>query len=321
MLHPYKFRPIFKTVLWGGDKLSQFKGVDTQLSKVGESWEISGIPGRESIVCGGEDDGLTLRELIARHGAALVGDAVLRRHGTEFPLLVKFIDAHDDLSIQVHPDDKLARRRHGTGGKTEMWYIIDSEPHSHIGVGLNRAITPRELDRMVADGSIADAIAQHESHADDVFYLPGGRIHTIGAGNLLAEIQQACDITYRVYDFDRRDARGNPRELHTHLAKNAIDYTVHDSYVAHYDRDGQGETTLVQCEHFVVTRAIVDGQLTLAMPQSFMIVMCIDGNVTLTDDAGGTTTMRRGETILVPACRRQLIADGQATLLTTYLPE
>ncbi|MBR6432558.1 MAG: class I mannose-6-phosphate isomerase, partial [Muribaculaceae bacterium] len=189
---------MLKTVIWGGEQIVAFKGIDTDLHGVGESWELSGIDGMESVVDGGEDDGLTLTQLIDRHGAALLGGQVYQLCGNRFPLLVKLIDAHRDLSVQVHPNDEMAMRMHGCLGKSEMWYVIDHEPDAHIQVGFKQAITPEDYDRHLANGTIMDVVANHESHRGQVFFLPAGCIHSIGAGNMVVEVQQASDVTYRV---------------------------------------------------------------------------------------------------------------------------
>ena len=246
-LKPFKFEPYLKSVLWGGEKIAKYKGIVTDQHNIGESWEISGVDGHESVVAEGDDKGLNLRQIIEKYKGDLVGNAVYAKYGDTFPLLVKIIDAKGDLSVQVHPDDTLAKARHNSYGKTEMWYIIDAEEGAPIYAGLSKQITPEEYEKLVAENAIMDVIARHDSHAGDLFFLPAGRIHAIGAGNLLAEIQQTSDITYRVYDFDRRDANGNPRELHTEQAKDAIDYTVYPEYKSEYDRNGKSATPLVKC--------------------------------------------------------------------------
>ncbi len=314
----FKFQPYLKSVLWGGDKIAQYKGIITDQRQIGESWEISGVTGRESVVAEGEDAGLTIVELIRKYKGLLVGDTIYQKYGDTFPILVKFIDAKQDLSLQVHPDDTIAKNRHNCLGKTEMWYIIDTLEGAKINVGFTQSITPKEYEKRVANNTIMEVVACHNSHPGDLFYLPAGRIHSIGAGNLLAEIQRTCDITYRVYDFDRRDAQGNTRELHTKLAKKAIDYTVHDSYVTSCPHNTQGETKLVKCEHFDTTRIIVTDKHEILSPdaQSFRIIMCLKGNIELRDNHGNNTTLRQGETVLVPACTSQLLLTGNAELLT-----
>ncbi|MDE6457775.1 MAG: class I mannose-6-phosphate isomerase [Muribaculum sp.] len=314
---PFKFVPYLKPVLWGGDKIAPFKGVESDCDNIGESWEISGVPGHESVVSEGPDKGLKLPQLVAKYGEALMGRRVMEKYGATFPLLIKLIDAKKDLSVQVHPDDELARRRHDSLGKTEMWYIVDTEPGARIYAGLSREITPDDYTRLVEEKKIMDVVASHESAPGDIFFLPAGRIHAIGAGNLLAEIQETSDITYRVYDFDRRDANGNPRELHTELAKDAIDYTVYPEYKGSYDKTAKGETDLVECGHFDVRRVIVEGENPVTVElDSFVVIMCLDGQCEI-DACGVATPMHRGWTILVPAeSAASITARGNAVLLT-----
>lgn len=317
-LKPFKFEPYLKSVLWGGEKIAKYKGIVTDQHNIGESWEISGVDGHESVVAEGNDKGLNLRQIIEKYKGDLVGNAVYAKYGDTFPLLVKIIDAKGDLSVQVHPDDTLAKARHNSYGKTEMWYIIDAEEGAPIYAGLSKQITPEEYEKLVAENAIMDVIARHDSHAGDLFFLPAGRIHAIGAGNLLAEIQQTSDITYRVYDFDRRDANGNPRELHTEQAKDAIDYTVYPEYNSEYDRNGKSATPLVKCQYFDVKREIIDGVSTIdASTDSFMIIMCLDGEATITDNLGGVTHVKKGESILVPAVITSMKAEGKATFMTS----
>ena len=317
-LKPFKFEPYLKSVLWGGEKIAKYKGIVTDQHNIGESWEISGVDGHESVVAEGDDKGLNLRQIIEKYKGDLVGNAVYAKYGDTFPLLVKIIDAKGDLSVQVHPDDTLAKARHNSYGKTEMWYIIDAEEGAPIYAGLSKQITPEEYEKLVAENAIMNVIARHDSHAGDLFFLPAGRIHAIGAGNLLAEIQQTSDITYRVYDFDRRDANGNPRELHTEQAKDAIDYTVYPEYKSEYDRNGKSATPLVKCQYFDVKREIIDGVSTIdASSDSFMIIMCLDGEATITDNLGGVTHVKKGESILVPAVITSMKAEGKATFMTS----
>ena len=317
-IKPFKFKPYLKTVLWGGERIAPFKGIDTDLHNIGESWEISGVEGHVSVVAEGPDQGKSLVDLIDCYGLDLVGEKVYKHYGRKFPLLIKIIDAQRDLSVQVHPGDELAMQRHHSLGKTEMWYVIDAKPGAVIHAGLSQPLTPEIYEKRVAEKSIMEVVAHHESHAGDVYVLPAGRIHAIGAGNLLAEIQETSDITYRVYDFDRRDKDGNLRQLHTEQARDAIDYTVYDSYCTPYDRQARGLVDLVDCPYFNVKRLMADGCINMALPQphSFVILMCIDGAATATDFYGNVTTMRRGETVLVPALASMLALEGTATLLT-----
>lgn len=318
-LRPYKFKPLLKTVIWGGERIMAFKGISSDLQQVGESWEVSGYQGRESVVDGGPDDGLRLSQLIERHGAALMGEEAYQRFGNHFPLLVKLIDARHDLSIQVHPDNEMAQRLHSCSGKTEMWYVVDNEPGAQIIAGFNKEITPLEYERRVADGTIMDIVTHYDTHPGDVFFLPAGCIHSIGAGNLVAEIQQTSDITYRVFDYNRIDSDGRLRELHIERAKEAIDFSVHDSYIDLSHRNFCDETVMVSCDYFVVHRHQVEGELMLTMPASFMVMMCVNGAVNMVDDNGCHTPLKRGETTLIPACLTRLHISGSATLLCSHV--
>ena len=323
----FKFRPILKSVLWGGNRIAPFKHLDTDQAHIGESWEISGIKGHESIVACGEDSGLTLPQLITKYQAALMGAEAYDRFGNEFPLLVKFIDAASDLSVQVHPNDDLAARRHGCQGKTEMWYVIDAAPGALIHAGFSQRIDAEEYGSMTAQGTIMNAVQHHDSHAGDAFMLPPGTIHSIGAGNLLVEIQQSSDITYRVYDYGRRDAMGNLRPLHTDLAREALDFEPHSGYKLAYDRTAQS-AHIASCRHFVVSKMAINGSHTCDVSQvtSFVIMICIDGEASLADDSHLSshpchpTALHRGDTVLIPACASSISIKGHATFITAHLP-
>ena len=231
----YKFEPLLKQTLWGGDKIIPFKHLDTQMERVGESWEISGVNGSETIVATGQDKGKSLNQLVSEQKEKLVGKDNYERFGDEFPLLIKFIDACQDLSIQVHPDDETAHRLGKTRGKTEMWYVLESAPGAMLYNGLKKKITPEEYEEMVENDTITDALARYEVKEGDVFFIPAGRIHAIGSGCFVAEIQETSDVTYRIYDFKRKDKNGNYRELHTKEAAMSIDYTVLPNYRAGYE--------------------------------------------------------------------------------------
>ena len=324
-MKPFKFEPYLKETIWGGKQIAEYKGIKACSENIGESWEISGVKGHESIVAEGgtscEDKGLTISELIQKYREKLLGEKVYERFGTDFPLLIKFIDSRQDLSVQVHPDDKLAKERHGCQGKTEMWYIINSKPGAKIYAGLNKHITPEDYVRMTdketIDGHspLMDVIAAHDSHVGDIFFLPAGRLHSIGAGNLLVEIQQTSDITYRVYDFGRRDANGNTRELHIDLAKDAIDYNVYTDCRSTYDKDAQ-IAELVKCKYFDVRKLTIDKEASIDFKiQSFVIAICLKG----TGEINGTF-IRQGETILVPADNNILNITGTVELLTAFVP-
>ena len=317
----FKFKPIFKSTLWGGEKIAAFKHLDIAQHQVGESWEISGIPGKETVVCEGEHTGKSLNELVALLGPRLLGADNYRRFGNEFPLLVKFIDAHDDLSIQVHPDDATAKR-HGKGrGKNEMWYVLDSDADAYLYNGLRHAITPEEYKSMVADHTICEALTRYPVKEGDVFFIPSGRIHSIGKGCLVTEIQETSDVTYRIYDFNRHDQQGHLRELHTHEASESIDYRVLPDYRTHYTPMKNMGVELVRCPYFTTSLYDLDEPMTIDYDDldSFVILIGVKGGGTLTDDNGHITTLRAGESILLPATTKAIQVEGEVSFLETYV--
>ena len=319
-----EFKPILKTLVWGGEKIVPFKGIKTKQEHVGESWEVSDVPGDESIVEGGSYDGRSLTELVKEFKGRLVGEKVYAASADVFPLLFKFIDAEGDLSIQVHPDDALAARLHGPGfnGKTEMWYVVDAAPGAHLFSGLSKEITPEQYEKMVEDGSITDALARYDVHPGDVFFLPAGRIHAICSGCFIAEIQQTSDLTYRIYDYKRLGLDGKPRQLHTEQAKLAIDYRVLPDYRTRWQPRLNERVELVRCKYF--TTSIFD--LTQAVEEdlsgvdSFVVVMCIEGSGTLSSD-GSSLRLRRGTTVLVPAENKKLCLapEGKVKFLCSWI--
>ncbi|MEZ3441511.1 type I phosphomannose isomerase catalytic subunit [uncultured Alistipes sp.] len=312
----YKFIPILKSPLWGGEKIATYKQIATDRQQIGESWELSGVEGDVSVVAEGPDAGKTLTELLARDKERLLGSRNYERFGTEFPLLIKFIDAREDLSIQVHPDDRLAWERHRSKGKTEMWYVVAADEGAHLRSGFTRQVTPAEYEKSVADDTITDLLTDHEVRPGDVFFLPAGRIHSIGAGSFIAEIQQTSNITYRIYDFNRRDANGNLRELHTEQAKGAIDYSVEADYRTRYEAVKDRPVELVACPYFTTTLYDLTRpcEIDLAATDSFLVVMCIEGSGTLTDDQGSAMPLRQGETVLVPASAKSLSVSPQSSI-------
>lgn len=300
----FKFDPIFKPTLWGGSRIAPLKGVEAKgLANIGESWEISGVKGNESTVSDGPWRGHTLRELINRMKADLVGHHVYDLFGNEFPLLFKYIDARLDLSIQVHPNDDLALRRHGSRGKTEMWYIIAAEDDAAIYPGFDRPMTPEEYLRAVEDHSIPGCLRRCPVAPGDTFLLPAGRVHSIGGGTLLAEIQVTSDITYRIYDFDRRDAQGNLRRLHTELALDAIDFGAEADYRIPYAASPNTPTTLVDSPYFITRLLSLNAPATLpvAALDSFLVVMTTEGEIAISTPEGERRTCPRGHTLLVAA--------------------
>ena len=317
----YKFTPILKNTIWGGTKIAPFKNIQTSLRKVGESWEISGVPGNETIVSGGPDAGRNLNDLVAEQKEALVGKANYERFGNEFPLLIKFIDARDDLSIQVHPTDEIAHRQGRERGKTEMWYLMPSEPEATLLCGLKKHITPDEYKRMVSEKTIVDAIARYPVHEGDCFFLPAGRIHAIGSGCFLAEIQQTSDVTYRIYDFDRHDDLGRPRELHTELAAESINYDVLPDYQTHYTPAKNQRVQLVECPYFTTSVYDLDQPINLDYTalDSFVILIGLSGAGIVTEADGTRFVLRAGETILLPATTGRLSVEGTVKFLETYV--
>ena len=303
-------------MLWGGDKIIPYKGIESEKKSVGESWEISGVKDNESVVAEGPDAGMKLPELIARDKAALLGVSNYERFGKEFPLLIKFIDARQDLSIQVHPNDKLAWERHQSKGKTEMWYVVDADPGSRLRSGFAKQVTPDEYEESIGNNTITDLLQEYDINAGDLFFLPAGRIHSIGAGAFIAEIQQTSNITYRIYDFNRCDDNGNPRELHTELSKGAIDYTLLPDYRTYYDAQPDKETQLVSCRYFTTSlnKLTKETVMELAELDSFVVLICTKGNGTITDNNGNTITVRQGESILVPATTTELKITPESEL-------
>lgn len=321
----YLFHPILKEVLWGGAAICPFKGLPADPRRIGESWEVSDVEGRRSVVSGGSESGTPLDELIRRHGADLVGRSVMERFGERFPLLIKFIDAHDDLSVQVHPDDELARQRHDSFGKTEMWYVVQATPGAALYSGFSRPIDADEFRHRVEEGTIMEVLRRYEVCPGDVFFLPAGRVHAICAGCFVAEIQQTSDVTYRIYDYDRRDADGRPRELHIAQALDAIDYTYHPDHRTRYTPRPDSAVELAHSPYF--TTHLLD--LTslpmtrdFAQLDSFVIYICTEGVVTIRDDSRRECTLRRGQTVLLPATMRSVTltpAPSGAKLLETYI--
>lgn len=322
-LYPIKFEPILKSVIWGGSDICKFKHLETQQDGIGESWEISGVKGHVSVISNGELAGASLEELLKQAKGQLAGQKVYQRYGNTFPLLIKFIDARDDLSIQVHPDDKLAKERHDSFGKTEMWYVIHAAPGAFLYSGFSRSITPDQYVEMVENDTFTDTLEKHHVKPGDVFFLPAGRVHAIGAGCFIAEIQQTSDITYRIYDYNRKDAQGTPRELHTEQAKDAIDYNVYESYKTDYIPNANHPVELVSCPYFTTTLLDMDSSIVrnYATIDSFVIYICMSGQATIRDNKGNTLSVRQGETVLVPADTESvtIVPEESSKMLETYI--
>ena len=314
------FEPNLHPVIWGGSKLCSYKGLSPQDEPIGESWEVSAVPTSTSIISNGPLAGQLLTDVIRQAPAEMLGKAVNEQYHGQMPLLVKFIDAQKDLSIQVHPNDEMAQREHGKMGKSEMWYIIDAKPGSYLYAGFSKSITPEEYKEHIRNNTITDVLARHEVAPGDVFYLPAGRVHAIGAGIFLAEVQQSSDVTYRIYDFNRRDKDGNLRELHTHEAAEAIDYTVLSDYRTTYPRLRDEGVQLVSCPYF--TTAVYD--LTEAMTldyselDSFVVLIAVAGSATLSCQ-GQTIDFQAGDTVLLPATTDEVVVGGGVQFLETYV--
>ena len=312
---PITFKPYFKDVIWGGNRICAYKGISQQIPNIGESWEISEVPGHESVVEGGEYSGMNLSQLISRFHGDLLGEAVYEKYEGRFPLLIKLIDANDNLSVQVHPDDKLAMERHQSLGKSEMWYIINSENGAKIYAGLNKEISPQEYLERIEAKTFTDIVAVHNSYPGDVFYIPAGRVHSIGAGNMLVEIQESSDITYRIYDYDRKDSNGQTRELHTQLAKDAIDYHVYNNYKNAPLPEDVADCELLNSRDFQTRRVKLHGEQNFEIDiNSFTVVICIAGVVHIVGEEG-ETILSKGKTALLPARLNKFKLQGDATLI------
>ena len=320
-MKPFKFNALLKSTLWGGDKIIPFKHLNVSQDNVGESWEISGVPGNETTVSDGPYEGKKLNELVAELKGKLVGEDNYRRFGDEFPLLIKFIDARQDLSIQVHPTDEIARRQGKERGKTEMWYLLDSDENATLLCGLKQKITPEEYAKMVENDTICDAIARYDVKEGDCFFLPAGRIHAIGTGCFLAEIQQTSDVTYRIYDFKRKDKDGNYRQLHTKEAAECINYNVEANYRTDYIPAKNRGIALVQCPYFNTAVYDLNEPMTLDYSEldSFVILIGLKGEATITDNEGNEVSLRAGESMLVPATTETLKVEGTLKFLETYV--
>jgi mannose-6-phosphate isomerase len=323
-LYPLKFQPILKDKIWGGSKLKTVLNKDfSPLPNAGESWEISGVEGDISVVSNGNLAGNDLEELIEVYMGDLVGDKVYDQFGMEFPLLIKFIDANDVLSIQVHPDDELSKERHNAFGKTEMWYVIEADKGSELIVGFNQEVDKAKYVAKLEEGKLEEILNNEPVKKGSCFFIPAGRVHAIGKGILLAEIQQTSDVTYRMYDWNRTDDQGNPRELHTELAVDAIDYSFEKKYRTDYETEINQTKELVRCPYFTTNTLEFDKQIEKDYSQldSFVIYMCLDGDFTIESEDGITTEVAKGETVLIPAALENVILfpKGKTEILEVYI--
>ena len=327
-MYPLKFKPYLCEKVWGGEKIAPFKGIFTTRNRIGESWEISAVQGHVSVVENGPLAGKSLTDIMKENGAELAGKKVVAKTGTEFPLLIKFIDAKQDLSVQVHPTDELAARiAPGQKGKTEMWYVVGADKGAKLLSGLTQEITPEDYEEKVNDNTITDVLGHYQVHPGDVFFLPAGRIHAIGAGSFVAEIQQTSDITYRIYDYGRLGLDGKPRELHLEKAKEAIDYTVYPDYRTNYTPTKNVETPLVSCKYFTTNLFDLNKMVSknLSALDSFVVVMCVAGKGVLVDNEGDGSVhrldLKQGETVLVPATSStiEFHPEKSMTCLTSFI--
>ena len=304
-LYPLLFEHNFVEMVWGGHRLKPLKGLPADDQPIGESWEVSTMPGHESVVGNGALAGTSLPLLVQQYGPSLLGQSVAQRWGGQFPLLVKLIDSKRDLSIQVHPDDATAWLRHQKLGKTEMWYVLDADPQATLFSGFREHITKYEYEHRVADGSICEVLNELPAAKGDVFYIPAGRVHAIRKGLMLIEIQESSDITYRIFDYQRKGLDGKLRELHTEQARDVIDFNLYDNYRADYNPETNEPVTLVQCPHFTVKYFNVTRSFhrRLFKYDSFIVYICMEGNCNIVCNTQPRTSvhLRKGHTCLVPA--------------------
>lgn len=319
--YPLRFKPILKEKIWGGKKLIEILDKKSSSGDVGESWEISGVKGDISITENGVHRGLTLKELLEEYKEALVGKKVYKAFGTEFPLLIKYIDAKTELSVQLHPNDALAKKRHGSFGKTEMWYIMQADEGAKINIGFTHTLSKEEYIDHLEKGRITDLLNFIKVKEGDAFFINTGKVHAIGAGVLLAEIQQTSDVTYRIYDWDRLDAEGNSRELHTEQALDAIDFERKDDFRLPYERITNQSSTIASCEYFTTNYLPVKGEVKkdYTSLDSFVIYMCVGGDAAITI-GDHKEIIQQGQTLLIPAQIKLVdIRAKNAELLEVYI--
>ena len=318
----WTFDPILKTVIWGGEKIAPFKGISTDKTDIGESWEISGVEGSESVVADGPDKGLTLTELAHRYKSSLLGEKNYKKYGDAFPLLIKFIDARDDLSVQVHPTDELAQERGSRFGKTEMWYVLGAEKGAVLANGFNREVDPSEYEGLVESGKIMDVLNFNPIKPGDTFFIPAGRVHAIGKGAFVAEIQETSDITYRLYDYKRKDKIGNERQLHTREAFDAINFKDTEGKPVDYVIHNDIPVNLVTSPFFTTNIWKIDHEVMRDYSEwdTFVAIICTKGKATLTTDID-SREVREGMSVLIPAsCKTLTITpDGIFEALETYI--
>lgn len=317
------FDPILVHLIWGGDRIARYKGMAPQGNDVGESWELSAVKGRESVVNRGSLKGRTLNSLIEEYGDDIMGPRLMARYDKEFPLLIKFIDSKRDLSIQVHPDDETGKRLEHKRGKTEMWYSIAPEEGAYLYAGFKGEETPESFRRQIEDSTIVEALRKYYTKPGDVFYLPAGCVHAIGTGNFVAEIQESSDVTYRIFDYNRLGADGKPRELHVAKAIEAVKFDNSDESIPRNVEAAPGkEADLVHCHYFNTDLLNVDGEMKLPLQRrdSFSVFMVISGEVTFNGADGDTVVARQGTTLLVPRSLPEVTLTGKGNVISVYVP-
>lgn len=325
-LYPLKFKPVLKDKIWGGNKIKTVLGIDfSPLPNCGEAWVVSGVEDNPTIVSNGFLEDNELNELVEIYMGDLTGDSVYNRFGNEFPILIKFIDAADYLSIQVHPDDELAAARGVGNGKSEMWYIMSADDEAELITGFKRDTTREEYLKHLENKQLPELLNREKVKAGDVFYMPAGRVHALGPGILLAEIQQTSDTTYRIYDWDRVDDNGKSRELHTEEALDAIDFKSHDDYKSNYKEVKNASSNMVSSPYFTTNIIVLEKALAKDYSEldSFVIYICVEGSITLVHDGEEEkqVTLSRGEAALIPAAidRIDLIPSSLSKVLEVFI--
>ncbi|WP_055448263.1 type I phosphomannose isomerase catalytic subunit [Lacinutrix mariniflava] len=319
--YPIKFQPIFKEKIWGGNKLKSVLNKETELNNIGESWEISDVDSDVSIVINGELKGQSLQSLLKEYKSDLIGIKNYESFGLKFPLLIKFIDAKKDLSIQLHPNNELAAKRHNSFGKTEMWYVMQAEDDANLIIGFNQVINSEKYLKHLDNKTLPNILNFDKVKAGDAYFIDVGRIHAIGAGVMIAEIQQTSDITYRVYDWDRVDGNGNSRELHNDLAIDAINFNLKDDFRIDYSKKQNISNNLVDCAYFTTNYLTIKSKTLQKINtfDSFIIYMCVGGEATILVD-GIPEALKKGETLLIPAVIKSFQIKAESVeLLEIYI--
>ena len=317
-LYPLQFEPILKERIWGGTKLKTYLNKPISSNITGESWEISTVENDVSIVANGFYKGKSINELINEFPDEILGTKAYKQFGKQFPLLFKYLDAREDLSIQLHPNDELAKKRHNSFGKTEMWYVMQADENARLIVGFKEKSTPEEYLKHLNNKTIVDILDTKKVKQGDVFFLETGTVHALGAGIVIAEIQQTSDVTYRIYDFDRVDANGNSRELHIDLALEAINYETVDAQ-KYYSKNENQSNTIVDCRYFTTYIIPLNGAVKVNKNQnSFTVYMCVDGSFELKINAE-IFYYQKGDTVLIPAALTNFELSGSASILEIYI--